>query len=154
MHAGIHLEHHFDMISATLSARMSHFSNVRMSSSTAREASRVPPEWFWMHIVHPGKKYFRTENHHFCAKYFSSWRVGGHWFSELGLAIPEMKCSIKMFWTSGGPLNKRGQMNLQISRKSKSTPRNLRLGPKFFGDQLAHRCIRITLWAPGRQLSI
>ena len=46
-----------------------------MSSRTSRGASRVHPEWFWMHVEHPWEKYFRAQNHHFRAKYFPSCRV-------------------------------------------------------------------------------
>ena len=49
--------------------------NVRISSRTTPGSSRVPPEWFWMHMEHPGRKYFQAENHHFRPKYFPSCRV-------------------------------------------------------------------------------
>ena len=44
---------------------MHQLSHVRMSSRSAREASRVTPVLFWMLMEPPGNKYFRAEHYSF-----------------------------------------------------------------------------------------
>ena len=74
-------------------------------------------------------------------------------FSILGQQIELILKEPKFTHASLPGIAPRAKINLPVSRTSQKKSQKLRLGPKFFGVQLAHPSIRISLKATGKSFT-